>query len=194
MKNFSFQNANLHEGDIGLHRFQDNTVDYIMMRDVWLVNSSPAKWKNVLKQVYRVLKPGGYIEIYEQDMKICSLGPSFTLLEQWSTAFFEAIQYDISIVNKLDTYLQEMKFIHVKKECVNLPIGEWSTTQELKETGYLQRDMIERSYRESKRWLCSCNHVSDKHFTNTLLSAMEECDNYKTNTHTFYYAGQKPPL
>lgn len=66
VKNFSFHNAMIHQGETGLKEFGDNQVDYIMMRDVWLVNAPACKWTNLLKEIYRILKPGGYIEIYEQ--------------------------------------------------------------------------------------------------------------------------------
>lgn len=68
VKNFSFINASIHNGDTGLQQFQENTVDYIMMRDVWLFNTPDRKWKTLLKEMYRILKPGGYIEIYEQSI------------------------------------------------------------------------------------------------------------------------------
>lgn len=63
--NFSFQSAMMHQGKSGLETIEDNTVDYIMMRDVMLVNSPAQKWINIFKEIYRILKPGGYIEIYE---------------------------------------------------------------------------------------------------------------------------------
>jgi ubiquinone/menaquinone biosynthesis C-methylase UbiE len=72
VKNFSFLTANIHEGDNGLQHFQDNQVDYIMMRDVWLFNTHSSKWKILFKEIHRVLKPGGCIEIYEQS-KVLSL-------------------------------------------------------------------------------------------------------------------------
>ncbi len=69
VKNFSFKNAMIHQGKTGLESFRDNTVDFIMMRDVWLVNSPASKWTSILREIYRILKPGGYIEIYEQGKK-----------------------------------------------------------------------------------------------------------------------------
>lgn len=56
----------IHQGKTGLESFHDNTVDFIMMRDVWLVNSPASKWTLILQEIYRILKPGGFIEIYEQ--------------------------------------------------------------------------------------------------------------------------------
>lgn len=71
VKNFTFQNAMIHQGKSGLETIENNAVDYIMMRDVMLVNSPVQKWINIFKEVYRILKPGGYIEIYEQGKIVC---------------------------------------------------------------------------------------------------------------------------
>lgn len=64
----------------------------------------------------------------------------------------------------------------------------------LKETGYLQKDLIERRYREVKRWLCSCNHVSENEFLHFLIEAMDECEEHKTSIQQLYYCAQKPPI
>lgn len=70
VKNFSFRNAMIHQGETGLKSFKDNQVDYIVMRDVWLVNCPVSKWTSLFEEIYRILKPGGYIEIYEQGKTI----------------------------------------------------------------------------------------------------------------------------
>lgn len=56
----------IHQGETGLNVIENNQVDYIVMRDVWLVNCPVSKWTNLFEEVLRILKPGGYIEIYEQ--------------------------------------------------------------------------------------------------------------------------------
>jgi hypothetical protein len=62
---------------------------------------------------------------------------------------------------------------------------------ELRETGYLQKDLVERRFRENKRWYCQFNHTSEKEYTTTMIKAMDECDQYKTSIRSFYYSAQK---
>jgi ubiquinone/menaquinone biosynthesis C-methylase UbiE len=64
--NLEFKFTVIHDTTTGLELFEDNSVDMIMMRDTWLINSPSFKWSNILKEAFRILKPGGYIEIEEQ--------------------------------------------------------------------------------------------------------------------------------
>lgn len=66
IKNFCFSNAELHKGENGLADIQDNQVDYISMRGVSIINTPAIKWECLFNDVMRILKPGGFIEIYEQ--------------------------------------------------------------------------------------------------------------------------------
>ncbi|OBZ87567.1 Demethylmenaquinone methyltransferase [Choanephora cucurbitarum] len=192
VKNFSFRNALIHQGETGLGSFSDNQVDYVMIRDSWLVNSSTSKWTNILKEVYRILKPGGYIELYEQDSNFESLGPHFTILENWATEFYAAIKFERNTVYSLNTILNDLGYTNIQEESVQVPIGEWPQTEELKETGYLQRDLVERKFREGKRWICKANSINEKEFSDTLTAAMEECDRHSTTALNFYFCAQKP--
>jgi ubiquinone/menaquinone biosynthesis C-methylase UbiE len=66
LPNLEFKFFAIHDATTGLESFEDNSVDMIMMRDTWLINSPSFKWHNMLKESLRVLKPGGYIEVEEQ--------------------------------------------------------------------------------------------------------------------------------
>lgn len=63
---------------------------------------------------------------------------------------------------------------------------------ESKETGYLQKDLTERRFREAKRWYCKFNNLSEKEYTSTLIKAIDECDSYNTSVRCLYFSAQKP--
>ncbi|KAI8094360.1 S-adenosyl-L-methionine-dependent methyltransferase [Thamnidium elegans] len=192
VKNFSFQNAMIHLGETGLKKFKDNQVDYIIMRDVYLVNSPVTKWVSLFKEIYRILKPGGYIEIYEQDVTYRSIGPYLTIMEEWADRLYEAIKIDRNTNNQLGSFLQDTGYVNIQHEHKDLPIGEWPADQELKETGYLQRDLTERKFREAKRWMCKFNSVSEQEYSRVLSKAIDECDDYNTSLRSLYFSAQKP--
>lgn len=68
--NLEFRFAVIHDTYTGLESFRDNSVDFVILRDTWLMNAPVWKWDNLLKAVYRILKPGGWIEIEEHCMCI----------------------------------------------------------------------------------------------------------------------------
>ncbi|KAI7901530.1 S-adenosyl-L-methionine-dependent methyltransferase [Cokeromyces recurvatus] len=192
VNNFSFHNAIIHEGESGLNDFKDNEVDYIMMRDVSIVNAPSSKWTQLFKEIYRILKPGGYIEIYEQDANFESMGPNLTLLEQWADRVYEAIQFDRQTNKDLGLFLRDAGYVNVKEESIQLPIGEWPESKELRETGYLLKDLTERRFREAKRWCCKFNHITEKEYLTVVSKAIDECDDYNTTVYSLYYSAQKP--
>lgn len=69
----------------------------------------------------------------------------------------------------------------------------FSFRTDLKETGYLQKDLIERKFRESKRWMCKFNNISEQEFASVLSKGIDECDEYNTFVRSLYYSAQKPP-
>lgn len=63
--NLKFRPVVIHNSSTGLETFESNSVDFVMMRDVWFINAPSSKWVNVLKESFRILKPGGWIEMSE---------------------------------------------------------------------------------------------------------------------------------
>lgn len=51
--------------------FEDNTFDFVQMR-LFSMTFDRAYWIQSLAEVYRVLKPGGYIQLLEPRYDVCS--------------------------------------------------------------------------------------------------------------------------
>ncbi|GAN05891.1 methyltransferase type 11 [Mucor ambiguus] len=61
--------------------YPDNTFDYIHQR-LLLLGLTNEDWDNALKELYRVLKPGGYIELAEPDLQdLENMGPTLKKLQ-----------------------------------------------------------------------------------------------------------------
>ncbi|KAG0174704.1 hypothetical protein DFQ28_007569 [Apophysomyces sp. BC1034] len=191
-KNSCFWPAIVHEGDNGLGAFEDNVVDYIMMRDVWLVNSPTHKWIDLFEDIKRILKPGGWIEIYEQDLEMFSPGPHLRCFDQWFDKFFERVGVQRSVTKRIGEFLSHCGYTAIDERAIELPLGEWASTPALKETGYLFKDLMDRRFRTLKVWLSECNQISETELLDTLSKGIEECERSKTRMGYRYFAAQKP--
>ncbi|KAG0173139.1 hypothetical protein DFQ30_008811 [Apophysomyces sp. BC1015] len=233
IKNFSFQHAVICDGHTGMETIEDNAVDFVMMRDVWLVNAPEKNWIDVLHEVSRILRPGGWIEVYELGEKvlysatmpklICYLykdleiqtvssAPHLECFSEWFCCLLETIGIDGQTIWKIDRFLADTGFENLEHRTVGVPVGEWPAAPgtamrtdaipdrsnisklAMKETGYLFKDLVERRFREAKRWICEFANVSEEEYLDTVAIALDECDSSKASMRLLYYAAQKPPI
>ncbi|KAG0176105.1 hypothetical protein DFQ29_006542 [Apophysomyces sp. BC1021] len=179
-----------------METIEDNAVDFVMMRDVWLVNAPEKNWIDVLHEVSRILRPGGWIEVYELDLEIqtVSSAPHLECFSEWFCCLLETIGIDGQTIWKIDRFLADTGFENLEHRTVGVPVGEWPAAPAMKETGYLFKDLVERRFREAKRWICEFANVSEEEYLDTVAIALDECDSSKASMRLLYYAAQKPPI
>ncbi|KAI8063712.1 uncharacterized protein B0P05DRAFT_590246 [Gilbertella persicaria] len=193
LPNLEFKYVVIHDRITGLESFEPNSVDYFMMRDCWLMNAPVYKWDNVLKEAYRILKPGGFIQIEEHSLYLMSKSSGIRLLNTYFENFFAELQVDRRISTKLENHLLTAGFIDVDRRSIAIPLGEWGSTECLRETGYLARDLIERRIRGLRRWVCDTNGISEEKFDAVTTQVMEiELNNQPSYIDWNSYIAQKP--
>ncbi|KAK4510956.1 uncharacterized protein ATC70_000065 [Mucor velutinosus] len=194
LPNLEFRFAVIHDTYTGLESFEDDSVDFVILRDTWLMNAPVWKWDNLLKAIYRILKPGGWIEVEEHSLVIESEGPYSRKLHAWFDVFFSEIQVDRNIAKKLDGHLARAGFIDINKQSVAIPLGEWCSTESLRETGFLFKDLIERRVRVLSKWICQLNNLDMKDMNATIATVMdEEIDQYHSCIDWLSYTARKAP-
>ncbi|KAI9488472.1 hypothetical protein BDB00DRAFT_847792 [Zychaea mexicana] len=221
INNLSFQNIVVQHDTTGLESLQEGSVDYLMMRDVWLVNSPAHKWVETLKQVFRVLKPGGWVEIYEQDLIVNSPGPLLKIVDDWFTNLFKDVGIQRKFGDQIASMMHQTGYVEIDERAIELPVGEWSSVPgkqpyrvtrvlhgrikyphkitfyiyaALKETGYLFMDLMMRRYRTFAPWVCEFNDISLNEVNDVLDKWPTECEEYKTSMCWRYFAAQKPAI
>jgi ubiquinone/menaquinone biosynthesis C-methylase UbiE len=60
--------------------FEDDTFDFVHLR-LFVLAFNEMQWDKSLKEIYRVIKPGGYIQLMEVNLVVSSLSFWFKLLE-----------------------------------------------------------------------------------------------------------------
>jgi ubiquinone/menaquinone biosynthesis C-methylase UbiE len=69
-RNVQFMQRNAVEG----LPFPDETFDFVFMRIMYL-SFTKEQWENVVRELSRVLKPGGWIELMECNQYLTNMGP-----------------------------------------------------------------------------------------------------------------------
>ncbi|CAG8755828.1 26565_t:CDS:2, partial [Gigaspora margarita] len=91
--------------------FDDNTFDFIFQR--FLFVGIPAdKWPSVINELVRILKPGGYLELVENDLHYETMGPASRKLIEAFTILFHEHGLNPSACYKIQNYLEENDQLH----------------------------------------------------------------------------------
>jgi ubiquinone/menaquinone biosynthesis C-methylase UbiE len=80
-ENVSFQQMDVTDG----LPFQDNTFDFVHLR-LFVLAFNETQWDETLKEIYRVTKPGGYVQLMEVDL-VVSIVLDSTYLEYQSFVY-----------------------------------------------------------------------------------------------------------
>ncbi|KAL7314048.1 hypothetical protein PS15m_007706 [Mucor circinelloides] len=104
--NCEFQVANIAEHI----PYPDNTFDYIHQR-LLVMGLTHESWDNTLKEMFRVLKPGGYIELHEPNfVKLRNTGPFIQQLHNTISGMLESRQIPADIALQLDDRVSNAGF------------------------------------------------------------------------------------
>jgi len=102
---------------------------------------SVADWPALYRQVYRHMKPGGWINQLEMSIQFkaddgsCPPDHTFAL---WSKVMIDAGEIfgkTFQIADKCESYIREAGFEEIVSYRWKLPVGGWSSDPKLKELG-----------------------------------------------------------
>ncbi|KAK1985018.1 TAM domain methyltransferase [Colletotrichum cereale] len=134
---FIVDDAEVDDAEVGWV-YPDNTFDYVHLRHM-----APAikNWPELFAEAYRVLKPGGWIEL--QDMHWAygcddeTMGPDFTPVHM-QARIKEALGklgVDIHAAESYPKHAEDAGFINLKHEIKKVPVGPWPKDPRLKKIG-----------------------------------------------------------
>ncbi|ORY96222.1 S-adenosyl-L-methionine-dependent methyltransferase [Syncephalastrum racemosum] len=113
--------------------FPDNTFDFIHQR-LLVVALSRAGWNNCISELYRILKPGGWIEFRETDIRVASEtgSPSFQFFFEKLRIMIEGRGMVPSMVTELDSHLlKEQGFVSIQSRSIPMPVMDGSILGQL---------------------------------------------------------------
>ncbi|CAG8520408.1 23509_t:CDS:2 [Cetraspora pellucida] len=118
--NFTFIKANILEG----LPFEDNTFDYVFQRFMSYAYTKD-EWPRAIDEIFRVLKPGGFVEFMEPSPFLFDIGPVNQRLWEAQTSIMDQRGADSYTYEKLEKLLENNgEFENIKKEVKTIRHGE----------------------------------------------------------------------
>lgn len=166
----------------GLSEFSDSSFDVIHIRFM-VLSLTTDQYLKVVKDCWRLLKPGGYIEVLETDLIVYSAGP---LTQKMNHELIE-----IAISKGFDTREQaNMLNRIVPEEGVDkqvkyrsIPIGVWGGR-----IGVLCRDDMINILTKFQKYY----NTESQSFEQDISAIIREMDQYKSFSNYYFYSAQKP--
>ncbi|CAG8615683.1 6060_t:CDS:2 [Diversispora eburnea] len=133
-------------------------------------------WPDVIKELTRVLKPGGYLELVEINIIPLQMGPVTSQLFNAVDKMFQLKGFDTQIVCKLQPYFEQQENLEkISEEKNRLPYGP--------ETGKLGQAAVENcrlTFSHAKPFLQEVLKISSEEFDNNLDISIKEFRKFDT--------------
>ncbi|ORZ01649.1 hypothetical protein BCR43DRAFT_487270 [Syncephalastrum racemosum] len=184
-----FKNLHGHFLDVQQQRipFPDNSFDFTMQH-MASFSYRRDRWPQILDELVRVTKPGGYIQLFEIDYQSRKLGPEG---KAW---LFEMIKHvraklniEPTIARHLDKMLAAAGLVEVEARQVSIPIGEWGM-----DMGALWQQNLEEFLRASGPVISSTMAISMEEYTRRCNRLLKELQYTKAFTNIHAAWARKP--
>jgi len=147
-----------------------------------------SQWMNVLKEISRVLKPGGWIEMMEFERNFYNVGTAGTLLQNSMMAEFRSRNIDPLIIIKFPELIRDTHQFHkVEHIGANIAVGSWGgNTGTIMQDLYLQTFSLLLSQQLAKQM-----KIDQSRYQSILRDFVNEVNDCKTITKYHRYFAQK---
>src|SRR5579884_3681819 len=106
--------------------FRDGVFDFVHQR--FLTAGIPvAEWPGAVRELVRVTRPGGWVELVESTAELRQVGPATQRLIDMLRSMMDSLGLDATdrVFRSLDGYLQDVGLRSVARREIALPVGEW---------------------------------------------------------------------
>jgi ubiquinone/menaquinone biosynthesis C-methylase UbiE len=179
--NYTFVPGNILEG----LPFPDASFDFVHQRLLFFAIPSD-RWQFVLNELYRVTRPGGWVEVVEGHYGYEPMGPA---AQRISDVMLNAMQrrgIDPRNSARLDQFLQKAGFQRVQARTLKLPVGDWGGRL----GQLLVTDVL--SFSQAAKPLLLAQGMSEAECAQLIETMRRECESLRY-TWPFHIAyGQRP--
>jgi len=105
--------------------FSSYQFDFVHQRSLSCVIPT-SRWLQVVKELVRVTRPGGMVELVEPDSIFQNAGPACAQIQQWIINACQKCGIDPTEGTQIGIYLQASGLTNVSTETITLPVGQWA--------------------------------------------------------------------
>ncbi|CAG8573953.1 2822_t:CDS:2 [Ambispora gerdemannii] len=170
-------NVNFEQCDVVNEKlpFETDTFDLIHVRFMGSCFTEVEWSERVIPDLFRVLKPGGYIEIMDLDMKAMNEGPSTNELLSAIQAQLTSKKINPIITPLLDKFLESAGIVDIDIEENCHPIGEWGD-----KLGVIALNDLSQWFNQLKSELAPFMRLSDEDYDEKVGEFRREVNNFQT--------------
>jgi SAM-dependent methyltransferase len=170
--------------------FPDNTFDFVFQR-LLVAGLTRDHWTFVLKELERITKPGGWIELVEANVTPGNAGPHTHKLCDWlnSVMSMKGIDLNIGEIPGLPAMMKEANIVNIQHEVIHLP----SHKEGGKAAVLLKEDAI-MSWGFISQMAMRDLGVSQEECDEAIRLANDEIEEYKTYGVFYFARGQKQEM
>ena len=130
-----------------------STIDFIHVRSMAGSIRGDQDWQTFLAEAFRMLKPGGKIEVADFTTRFQCDDGTFQMnssSKQWEVTLHDiarSMGIEMETTNKMHGWLQEAGFASIEEMAHKVPVGPWPKDKKLKDIGrYHQAHMLESGF------------------------------------------------
>ncbi|KAI9306161.1 S-adenosyl-L-methionine-dependent methyltransferase [Cunninghamella echinulata] len=173
--------------------FDDDSFDFIHQRQVGTFMPFQ-HWPFLLNEFYRLLRPGGKLQLVEQDILYKNPGPGLSMINEWYCISCKEMGVNPRFSQFIKDMLINSGFEQIEVKEYIIPIGEWSSDQTQKQHGFLYKQQISSLFKTVQPlWLYEIG-MTKQEYDSVCKEAMEEFEEYNTSVTWKIFTAIKPQL
>ncbi|KAG0272262.1 hypothetical protein BGZ95_011995 [Linnemannia exigua] len=176
--------------------FPDRYFDFVYQRFLYL-GLTIDDWPVALKELRRVMKPGGWIELFEPCMRVHRAGPRTREVMRWISRLLQeerGLDFDFAGEKMKRLCESEMVgFQNVKLERLSIPVGAWGgrVGEAMAENMVLMFQNLQSALRESASY--PKDQAAAKAYAVMVQSWIRECEDNRSYIDYYILVGQRAP-
>ncbi len=147
-----------------------------------------AHWQSVVRELVRVTKPGGWIELSEIGDTIQNAGPATKRLLNWMTGISKGLGFEMDILHRLGDLLKQAGCQSIESQDIPVPLGAWAGT-----TGQMMKTDVLHGYNALKDSYCPRSNTAPAVFDAMVQAAADEWEQNQAS-YVFHSAYGRRPL